>query len=299
MSSTDKTWPLIDAAALHASRSARDVILDASWYLPSEKRSTRDDFHASRIAGARRFDFDGVVTDRSSDLPHMMPPRAEFQSHVRRCGINDESRVVIYDTAGIFAAPRAWWMFKAMGHADVVVLDGGLDAWIAAGYPLESGADLPPFRGNFTARPDRSRIAGTDDVLAAVRAANPQIVDARSAGRFEGRDPEPRPGLRTGHMPGARNLPFGQLLADGRYRPVDELRAAFSAAGVDLARPVIATCGSGVTACIVALAAEQAGIAEVAVYDGSWADWGRDGFPELLVETGSLDFEEGVFHRLK
>ncbi len=257
--------------------SDRLVLLDASWYLPAQARDPDAEFAERHIPGALRFDFDTVVADRASALPHMLPSAAEFETHARGLGINGDGQIVIYDTAGVFAAPRAWWMFKAMGHADVAVLSGGLAAWIAADGPLAGGAPGEVAQGDFVARPVPGRLADLNQMKRVVGAGAAQVLDARPAGRFAGREAEPRAGLRSGHMPGAINLPSGDLVREGRYRPADELAALFAAAGIDPDRPVIASCGSGVTACILALGGEIAGLPPIAVYDGSWAEWGMPG----------------------
>lgn len=277
--------PLIDPAELDAILSdPRTVILDASWYMPADQRDPAAEYLEHRIPGARRFDFDGDIKDHGSDLPHMMPQPAEFEAAARQLGISKDSRIVVYDGAGIFAAPRAWWMFKAMGHDDVRVLNGGLPAWKEAGKPTESGPPPAPQPGDFIARPDPARIRSAADVLESLK-DGPAIVDARSAGRFEGTVPEPRAGLRSGHIPGARNLPFDRLISEGRYRTPGEMAAIWSDLGLPPG-PVVASCGSGVTASVLALSAEAAGRDPVAVYDGSWSEWGQDSRPDLPVETG-------------
>ncbi len=283
--------PLINPAALYGSWSRSDVILDASWYLPAHDRDPDAEYLAGHIPHAQRFDFDWVVVDQMSELPHMLPSPAEFQSHARRLGICADSRVVVYDGAGIFAAPRAWWMFRAMGHDNVVVLDGGLPAWKAAGYPLQKGTPELVRLGSFTARPQRERVASAETIRRAIAEGQHQIVDARPPARFAGSAPEPRAGLRPGHMPGALNLPFDRLLENGRFRGIRAISEAFTDAGFDPERPAVASCGSGVTACILAFAGERAVGRPFAVYDGSWAEWGA-GDPATMPVATAADLSE-------
>jgi thiosulfate/3-mercaptopyruvate sulfurtransferase len=263
------------------------AVADASWHLPAAGRDPRAEYAAAHIPGAVFFDIDGI-SDPDTSLPHMLPAPAAFAAAMERLGIGDQHTVVVYDTVGLYSAPRAWWMLKAMGARDVRVLDGGLPAWRAAGGPVEAGVvERPP--ATFTARLDPAMIARREDVAAAVAGAadggTPAVVDARAAERFRGEAAEPRPGLRAGHMPGARNVPFTSLQTPaGTLRPPEELGAAFAAAGVDPARPVITSCGSGVTAAVLSLALHELGRRDVALYDGSWSEWGAD--PELPIATG-------------
>ncbi|SKA38011.1 3-mercaptopyruvate sulfurtransferase [Consotaella salsifontis] len=285
---TAKPSIVVDCDWLKANLSAPDlIVLDASWYMPAENRDPAAEFEQAHIPGARRFDYDRDIADLSSPLPHMMPSPAVFEERVRALGINGNSQIVVYDGSGIFAAPRAWWMFKAMGHERVCVLDGGLPAWRAAGGEIESGAPRPAEPGNFQARPVHSRLYDASSVLDGLKASVIQVVDARSAPRFEGAQAEPRPGLRSGHMPGARNLPFDRILADGRFRKAEDVRRAFEDAGLHSGQPIVASCGSGVTASVLALGAELAGLGPVAVYDGSWAEWGQETRDDLPVVTGA------------
>lgn len=258
-------------------------ILDASWYLPDAGRDARAEYDAAHIPGARFFDIE-EISDTRSDLPHMAPPPEKFVSRMRALGVGDGHQVVVYDGAGVFSAPRVWWTFRLMGKMDVAVLDGGLPKWLAEGRETE---DLPPVLRDrhITVQRQAHLVRDVTQVAAASKLGLAEIVDSRSPSRFRGEEPEPRPGLRAGHIPGARNLHYRELMAeDGTMKGPDALRTAFEAAGIDLARPVITTCGSGVSAAILSLALERIGHRDHALYDGSWAEWGA--FPELKVAKG-------------
>src|SRR5262249_36959826 len=217
------------------------------------------------------------IADHTSALPHMLPPAEKFASRMKRMGVGDGMYIVTYDSQGLYSAARVWWMFRAMGHEEVRVLNGGLKKWKAEGRPLESGPPRPRSARHFTAVRNARLISDVEDVKALLGSATKQIIDARSAARFQGRVPEPRPHLRSGHIPGSRNVPFESLLnADGTLRPAAELGAIFAAAGVNPAKPVVASCGSGVTAGVIALALALLGQTDAAVYDGSWTEWGAD-----------------------
>lgn len=247
------------------------VIIDGSWVLPAANRKPREEYLAGHIPGAVFFDIDAIA-DTSQNLPHMLLAPEAFAHEVGALGIGDGMTIVIYDEAGLFSAPRVWWEFAAMGATDIHILDGGGPKWRAEGRPVETGEiSRPP--AAFTPRFQPDLVRSFDQVKAAL-AAHQQVADARPAGRFIGRDAEPRPGARQGHMPGAVSLPAVELVADGRLKPVEQLLPMFVAAGVDLEKPVITSCGSGVTASILMLALKLAGARDVAVYDGSWAEWG-------------------------
>lgn len=258
-------------------------ILDATYYLPGDPRDARAEYESAHIPGARFFDIDDV-SDARSDLPHMAPPVEKFMSRLRTLGVGDGHQVVVYDSHGLLSAARVWWLFRLMGKDDIAVLDGGFPKWRAEGRPIE---DLPPVTRDrhMTARRRNHLVRDVTQVSAASKLGDHEIVDARSAGRFAGTEPEIWPGRRSGHIPGSKNLPYTELLnEDGTMKAPEALRACFDSAGIDLARPVITTCGSGVTACILALALERIGKHDWSVYDGSWAEWGA--FPTLPVETG-------------
>lgn len=284
MANSAKNW-IVETDWLADHLNAPDLlILDGSWHLPTSGRDARAEYNAEHIPGALFFDIDDL-TDEKSPLPHMLPSSVKFASRMKKMGVGDGMRIVVYDTYGLFSAARVWWTFRAMGHNDVAVLNGGLKKWKAEGRDIE---DMPPMQRtarHFTPRVQSELIRDMDDMKAYVEKGNMQIVDARPAGRFEGREPEPRPGLRGGHMPGARNVPSAAILnADGTLKSRDELIALFKGAGIDPAGPVVTTCGSGVTAAMLSLALAVAGQTNAAVYDGSWAEWGQDN--GLPVATG-------------
>ncbi len=267
--------PLVSADWLQRASDDRNlVILDASFHLPTSGRDGRKEFETARIPGARFFDIDGIK-DPHSDLPHMMPDDVTFERAMEEIGISDSSLVVVYDWHGLFSAARAWWMLRAFGHANVALLDGGFNTWKAEDRPGETGpAPIPP-RGSFTAQLNRKFIKKLDDVREASHRGDWQILDARSAGRFNGTDPEPRPGLRSGHIPGSINIPHSILSnPDGTVRSTFELRDLLEKAGVNLAGPILTSCGSGVSACNITFVLHLLGHRDAPVYDGSWSEWG-------------------------
>jgi len=263
------------------------VVVDGSWHLPNAGRDPRAEYLERRIPGAVFFDIDEIC-DAESPLPHMLPTPEKFASRMRRMGIGDGSRVVVYDAAGLFSAARVWWMFRVMGHDDVAVLNGGLPKWIAEGRRLEDGPPRPRQERHFTARLQTMMVRDRDDVAQAGTTGSAQVVDARAAARFAGTAPEPRTGLRAGHIPNSRNLPYDMLLrSDSTLRPAGEIAALFETAGVDMAKPIVTTCGSGITAAVLSLALAVSGRPDTSLYDGSWAEWGAD--PSLPIEAGGGD----------
>ena len=224
------------------------------------------------IPGSLRFDFDDVLTDPSTSLPHMMPSAEFFQAEMQKIGVNEDSAIVVYDKDSIYSSPRAWWMFRAMGHEQVAVLDGGLPAWIDAGYETVPTLATSRGGGNFVARPQEGLFVDSGLVLQALADPTYSVIDARSEGRFKGQEPEPRPGLRGGHMPNSVNIPHTSVLEDGKMSSKSKLKDVFESYKD---KKMIFSCGSGVTACVIALAAERAGYKNLAVYDGSWSEWGR------------------------
>lgn len=282
MSDDPKTLVSTDWLAQHL-KSPDLRILDASWYLPDMNRNAADEYARGHIPGARFFDID-EISDTRSALPHMAPPVEKFMSRMRAMGVGDGHQVVIYDGAGLFSAARVWWLFRLMGKTDVAVLDGGYPKWLAEGRETE---DLPPVQRDrhITIQRQAALVRDVTQVAAASKLGDHTILDARSPSRFQGAEPEPREGLRSGHIPGSRNVHYRSLLTSaGTLKSDDELRVILGDAGVLANRPVITTCGSGVTAAILSLALERTGHRNHALYDGSWAEWGQ--FEQLPIEAG-------------
>jgi thiosulfate/3-mercaptopyruvate sulfurtransferase len=274
--------PLVTTQWLAGRLGAPDIrVIDASWHMPSAGRDGKAEYMANHIEGAVFFDIDEIA-DTSSPYPHMMPSPEKFTSRVKRLGLGDGLRLVVYDSLGVFSAARVWWMFRYMGHEDVVVLDGGLPKWLAEGRAVDD--DLPIARErHFTVRRRADLIRDKAQIARKLETKAAQILDARPAGRFDGSMPEPRAGLPSGHMPGALNLPFAAVLnPDGTMKDRDALAEVFQAAGVDVAKRLVTTCGSGVSACILALALARLGQWDVPVYDGAWCEWASDPHAVIL-----------------
>jgi thiosulfate/3-mercaptopyruvate sulfurtransferase len=280
----DDPKTLVSTEWLHAHLKDPDMrILDGSYYLPQMGRDPRAEYDAAHIPNARFFDIDDVA-DHGSDLPHMVPPVEKFMSRMRAMGVGDGHQVVVYDGMGLFSAARVWWLFKLMGQNNIAVLDGGLPKWQAEGRPIE---DLPPVirDRHMTVRRQNHMVKDVTQVSAASKLGDYEIIDARSPGRFRGEEPEPRAGLRPGHIPGSKNVCFKDLLnADQTMKNPVEIRQIFESAGVDFNKPAITTCGSGVTAAVLSLGLERIGKTDHSLYDGSWSEWGM--FPTVPVATG-------------
>ncbi|XP_072277170.1 3-mercaptopyruvate sulfurtransferase-like [Pyxicephalus adspersus] len=263
-------------------------VLDASWHLPKTGRDPWREYKERHIPGAYFFDID-VCSDRTSPYDHMLPSADQFAEYAGKLGVSNNNHVVVYDASdfGSFSAPRLWWMFRVFGHPQVSVLDGGLKAWIKEGHPVKSGKELRPEPVEFQAKLDTSQVVEHEEMVENVENRTIQMVDARVEGRFRGVDPEPREGIEPGHISGSVNIPFPSFLTEEGYeKSPEELRRIFKEKGIDLSKPLVASCGSGVTACHVALAAFLCGKEDTAIYDGSWVEWYMRAKPEDVVSEG-------------
>ncbi len=278
--------PLVSCDWLAERLDAPDIrVIDATWFLPGDARGAEALFAERRVPGAVFFDIDAIA-DTDSALPHMLPSPEKFASRMRKLGIGDGARVIVYDAQGLFSAARVWWTFRVMGHEDVAVLDGGFRAWETGGLPIETGPPRPRGERHFTTQFRADLVADLADMRRLLETGRTPILDARPAARFRGEAPEPRAGLKPGHMPGALNVPASALLnAAGSLRTQAELQSIFDTAGADIARPAVCTCGSGVTAAIIALALARLGRWDARIYDGAWAEWGA--LPDTPIVTGA------------
>ena len=266
--------PMVTCAWLAERLTAPDIrVIDGTWFMPNSGRDARALYEERRIPGAIFFDIDDIA-DKSTGLPHMLPSPEMFSSRMKKLGVGDGARVVVYDNHGLFSAARVWWTFRAMGHEDIKVLDGGFPAWEVGGFPIETGSPQARGERHFTARYRADLVRDIADMRRVVTSGGATVMDARPGDRFRGEAPEPRPGLKSGHMPGSKSTPTSVLVRDGFLLPRAELEAAFAAADADLRKQLICSCGSGVTAAVVALALARLGRWDAAIYDGAWAEWG-------------------------
>ena len=285
VSTPDDPKTLVSTGWLAAHLKDPDLrIFDATWFMPDAGRDAKAEYDAAHIPGARFFDID-EISDGRSELPHMVPPVEKFMSRMRAMGVGDGHQVVVYDAHGLFSAARVWWLFRLMGQSNIAVLDGGLPKWVADGYPTTS--DGPVIRDrHMTVKMEAHRVRDVTDVARAAKLGDHSIIDARAPARFRGEAPEPREGMRSGHIPNSQNVFFKDVLnADNTMKAPAALRTVFQNAGIDLQKPVITTCGSGVTAAILSLALERIGKTDHALYDGSWSEWGM--YADLPIATGA------------
>lgn len=259
-------------------------IVNASWYLPAQNRDGLAEYEAERIPGAVFFDQDRIV-DPASSLPHALPTPEQFAHAVGELGVSETETIIVYDGPGMFTAPRVWWMFRAFGAANAYLLNGGFDAWKAQGLPVDTDTPAPLERADFAPSFDAGAVMDLAGMRRTVDDGKVQIADARGPGRFTGEEPEPRPGMRSGHMPGARNVPFSALSDNGKLKPMSELRDILESSGLDLEQPVVTTCGSGVTAAVITLALQSLGHRDTRIYDGSWSEWGARADTPIVTGT--------------